>query len=201
MKCVACSKELNKKDVIFTEDKQPYCSNPFTCNEHHPNSVTNIVKRGGAVKMFTEDELENSIFDRLQVSNEVKERVIKIANKPQSIRLSKYEIAYYLLMLQESKGLASISESVRYCVNIAMTQEPIAGVSPVDTLESSDAVDQSSAYPNFNNIVEETKGVHGALTGIVVPDIPKSVNVDWDKVPVPTPAQAEIKEDEDEMTF
>lgn len=180
MKCLACSKELAKKDVVFTEDKHPYCSNPFTCNDLHPNSVHNIIARGAAEKMFTEEELETSIFDRLAITNEMKERIMKIASKPQSIRLSKYEIAYYLLQLQEVKELASISEAIRYCVNLAMKVEPAEGVEAPESIESSD-----------DTLVDVTKGVSNALTGIVIPDVPKSVNVDWSKVPALTPAEEE----------
>lgn len=126
MRCVACNKELSKKEVLFTENKEPYCVNPFTCNDEHPNSVKKILARGAAVKMFTEDELEENIFDKLSVSDEMKERIMKVAGKPQSIRLSKLDIAHYLVQLQDSKELASISEAVRYCVNVAMKELPVA---------------------------------------------------------------------------
>lgn len=125
MKCVACGKEHSKKDVLFTEDRQPYCVNPHACNDKHPNSVKNILARQGAVEMYTEAELEDAIFNKLDVPQEVKNRIQKIASKPQSIRLSKPDIAYYLLMLQETRGLSSISEAVRYCVHLAMRVEPI----------------------------------------------------------------------------
>lgn len=125
MKCLACHKELGKKEVVFTEDKHPYCINPFACSNTHPNSVANIVARGGAIKMLSEEELENNLFNRTDISDEMKDRIMKVATKPQSIRLSKYEIAHYLLQLQEVKELSSISEAVRYCVNLAMEMEPI----------------------------------------------------------------------------
>lgn len=125
MKCLACNKDLNKKEVVYTEHKQPYCINPFTCNENHPNSPENIVSRGGAVKLYSAEELETNLFERIQLTNEMKDRIIKMATKPQSIRLSKYDIAYHLIRLQETKNLASISEAVRYCVHLAMIMEPI----------------------------------------------------------------------------
>lgn len=125
MKCTACQKELSKKEVMFTEERNPYCANPFTCNDNHPNSVKNIVARGGAVDLYTEDELEVNLFDKLNVSDEMKERIEKVATKPQSIRLSKIEIAHYLLMLQDQKEFSSISEAVRYCVTRTMEAEPI----------------------------------------------------------------------------
>lgn len=125
MKCTACSKELTRKEALYTEDRLPYCPNPFTCNEEHPNSTKNILARQGAIKMFTEDDLETNIFDSLNVTEEMKDRITKVATKPQSIRLSKVDIAYYLIQMQEKKGFNSLSECIRYCVTLAMQYEPV----------------------------------------------------------------------------
>jgi hypothetical protein len=130
MKCTACGKEHTKKEIIYTEDKLPYCGNPFTCNDAHPNSIKNILANQGAVKMFTEEELAVNNFETLNVTAEMKERIMKIATKPQSIRLSKLEIAHYLIMLQDTKKLSSISEAVRYCVSLAMRAEPVQEQEP-----------------------------------------------------------------------
>jgi hypothetical protein len=189
MKCTACNKELNRKEVVFTDDKKPYCQNPFQCNDNHPNSVANILARGGAVNLYTEEELEMNFFDMNSISPEMKDRILKVATKPQSIRLSKYEIAHYLIALQEENKLASISEAVRYCVQIAMSVEPIGRQQHVPTPEPV--------------AVEKSKGIKiipkEYAQEIPIPAIPKSVNVDWSKVEaVPTSAP---KEEEEEMTF
>lgn len=173
MKCTACHKEHTKKEVIYTDTKVPYCANPFTCNDDHPNSVKNIVARGGAIQMFTEDELESNLFATMNVTPEMKERIMKIATKPQSIRLSKLEIAHYLILLQESKGLASISEAVRYCVTKTMVAEPIKYEAP-------------EPEPEVLKLGSEM---------IEIPIIPNSVNVDWNTVKEPE------KEKEEEFTF
>lgn len=125
MKCTACHTELTKKETLYTEDKLPYCINPYTCNDNHPNSIKNILARQGAVKLFTEDELESVTFHSLDVSAEMKERIMKVATKPQSIRLSKLEIAHYLIELQEAKEFSSLSECIRYCVSETMKIHPI----------------------------------------------------------------------------
>lgn len=191
-KCNACFKELGKKDVVYTEDKQPYCVNPFVCNEFHPNSVNNIIARGGAVRMFTEEELETNIFDKYNVSDEMKERVMKVANKPQSIRLSKYDIAYYLLQLQATRELSSISEAVRYCVGLAMEQEPI--VEPVDSVPVDESSDNEPTFdlrdPITNpeplpDVIEKSKGVK---------IIPKGKDLIMAQI-------AEKQTDDDDMTF
>jgi hypothetical protein len=202
MKCVACGKEQNKKDLLYSENRELYCINPFTCNEYHPNSVANIVSRGGAVPLYKEDELENTLFDKLNVSNEMKERIMRVATKPQSIRLSKLDIAHYLLELQDKRELNSISEAVRYCVSYTMRNMPIDAADegldvPSEDYESSDEVRD----PITNPIpIGEEQGIK-----FVVPDIPKSVNVDWNavktdakkkKIDSPT-----VKEEEDEFTF
>jgi hypothetical protein len=154
MKCAACNKELTRKEAMFTKEREPYCPNPFEC-EHmdHPNSVQNIVARGGAVTLFTDEQVQVDTIKNLNVSPEMMERIQKVATKPQSIRLNRQDISYYLLKLQETQKMASISEAVRYCVNYTMEHAPI----------------EDKPLPP---IVEQTKGVHGALTGIVIPDIP-----------------------------
>lgn len=180
MKCTACEKELNKKETVFTEDRKPYCSNPFNCNDKNPNSVANIVARGGAIKMYTEEQLENSRFDLLKVSPELKERIRKVATKPQSIRLS-IDNAHYLVLLQETEGFNSISEAVRYCIDKAEGQRPVE-------------------IKDYNENRGEEQPVE---LQDLIPVIPKSVNVNWDdveknkgeiKYPLPT-------EDEEEFTF
>jgi hypothetical protein len=181
MKCVACEKELTKKDLLYTEDKQAYCVNPFTCSENHPNSVKNILARGAAVKLYNEVELEENTFDKLEVSDEMKDRITKAVTKPQSIRLSKVPIAHYLLAKQEEEGLGSISEAVRYCIEIAMKVEPLTGNVPTRE-EKREAVLSKAQELESQSIVDQTKGLSGALTGIVVPDVPKTLNVDWDEI-------------------
>jgi hypothetical protein len=206
MKCVACEKELTKKDLLYTDDKQAYCVNPFTCNDEHPNSVKNILKRGSAVKLYNESELEENLFDKLDVSDEMKERITKAVSKPQSIRLSKVPIAHYILAKQEEEGLASISEAIRYCVEIAMKVEPLTGKAP--TRQNREAIREAllsrAQELESKSLVEQTKGTSGALTGIVVPDVPKSLNVDWDEIkrqrnaateePVTVPEDDEVDE-------
>lgn len=125
MKCSACGRELTKKDVLYTEDRRPFCRNPFECNDEHPNSAKNIIERQGTVQMYSEEELERDILESLEISDEMKERIVKLSVKPQSIRLSRVDIAYYLLRLQETKGFSSLSEAIRYCIQLAMQVEPV----------------------------------------------------------------------------
>lgn len=147
MKCTACEKELTRKEALYTIDKLPYCPNPFDCTTRHPNHVENILARQGAVKMFTEDQLETNIFENLNVTPEMRKRIMKVATKPQSIRLFKVDIAYYVLQLQESKQLSSISEAVRYCIEQTMEREPLTNT--VETFpdeSSSDIVEDSRGF-------------------------------------------------------
>ena len=161
MKCTACSKDIMKKDVLFTGERLPYCANPMTCSEEHPNSVKNIVERLGAVEMFTEDQLEHNAFENLDVSPEMKERILKVSSKPQSIRLSRIDQAQYILKLQEVKGFSSIAESVRYCIDLAMQVEPI------------DAAAEKLPVPEPLKLGGNT---------ITIPVVPASVNVNWDEM-------------------
>ena len=184
MKCSACNKERNKKEIVYTKDKLPYCSNPFTCGDNHPNSTKNILTRQSDIKMYTESELDTVLFEVLNVPEEIKERVKKIASKPQSIRLNKNDVAYYLTMLQETKGFSSLSEAVRYCVTLASETEPIKGVFPPQA--------------NFvaSNFEEKPKALRLGEDTIEIPLVPSSVNVDWDNLE----AEPEATE-EDELVF
>jgi hypothetical protein len=191
MKCAACGKERERKHMMFTKDQSAYCPNPFECkHDLHPNSVKNIVNRGGSVDLLTMEEIDKDVLKNLNLTPEMRDRIQKVATKPQSIRLNRQDIAYYLLKLQETHNMASISEAVRYCVNYAMENAPI------ETKKNEMFVVNQ---PNESSLVEQTKGVHGALTGIVIPNIPKSVNVDWDNLPPLEPKKEE--EEEEEFTF
>jgi hypothetical protein len=183
MNCTACNKTLSRKEAMFTKDREPYCPNPFTCNDMHPNSVKNIVSRGGAVTLYTDEQIELDMLKNLDLTSEMRDRIQKVATKPQSIRLNRQDIAYYLLKLQETHKMASISEAVRYCVNFAMENSPIEEPKKVKHVIVSQP---------------QSEGIK-----IVIPDIPKSVNVDWNKVELPeTPAPGFSEpEEEDEFTF
>lgn len=160
MKCTACRREISRKEAIYSEAKDPYCVNPFICNEDHPNSPANIIARNAAVKMYSEEELETNLFDRLKLSPEMRERILKIATKPQSIRLSKYDIAYYLIRLQEAKELTSISEAVRYCVLQTMQLEPVESFDRVATTDPIVVSQQETEQPQpLVNPIEKRKGI------------------------------------------
>jgi hypothetical protein len=212
MRCTACDKELNKKEVVYTEDNKAYCPNPFQCNENHPNSVQNILARGAAVKLYTEDELEENIFDRLHITEAMKDRILKVATKPQSIRLSKYDVAHYLLALQEEEDMTSISEAVRFCVHLAMRVRPLdrngeiipqqPKGEPTPEPEPIEVIKVIEAKPTTLEEVQAKAAKSIAKSNgikFVVPDVPKSVNVDWSKVEK-APVE-EKKDEEEEFTF
>lgn len=197
MNCTACNKELMKKEPLYTEERLPYCPNPFSCNENHPNSPKNIIERLGAVKMFSEDELEQNIFETLDVSKEMKERIMKVATKPQSIRLSKVDVAYYVLKLQEEKELSSISEAVRYCIEIAM------GVEPIDAAMEGLSVPEPNEDSKFlfENEVEELEEIERFIEREPEPvEVKKGVKV-ISKAKDLIMAQIEEKEESNENKF
>lgn len=208
MKCVACGKEMTKKDLLYTEGRELVCVNPFTCTEHHPNSVQNILARGAAVRLFNEEELETNTLENLNVSDEMKKRIITVVTKPQSIRLSKLPIAHYIVAkMDESPDLNSISEAVRHCIELAMAVEPLSDKSGNESIEKSRKeqrqASREAALKRAQELEAHSEETSKALTGIVVPDIPKSLNVDWDEIkkqreaePVPVP---NVDDEEDEF--
>lgn len=173
MKCTACGKELTKKEILYTEDKIPYHANPFECGHAlHPNSVENIVARGGAVKLYTEDELEKTAYQRLDVSDEIKSQIEKIISKPQSIRLMSVDLAYYLIQLQIHRGLPNLAEAVRYCIRQTLETHPI------------DAIEENLELPEDPE--QESELESKPVIKFTVPD---------------EPAKVEIEDEEESMTF
>ena len=169
MKCTACAKELSRKEAMFTKERDPYCPNPFNCESiNHPNSVKNIVARGGAVPLYTDEQIEFDMLKNLDLTPEMRDRIQKVATKPQSIRLNRQDIAYYLLKLQETHKMASISEAVRYCVNFAMENSPIETkeeTAPTKVLNSTATQIEGKPVYHHPSVT--------SLTGIVVPDVPQ----------------------------
>lgn len=151
MKCTACGKEHSLKDVLYTENGAPYCANAFTCNDEHPNSVKNILTRQGSVTMYTESELEDNVYERLNIGAEMKERIGRIVSKPQSIRLSKVEVAYYLIQLQENMGLNSLAEAIRYCITETAKRQPMRAIDLLAT-----PVKEEVAVTVEHEVVDET---------------------------------------------
>jgi hypothetical protein len=62
---------------------------------------------------------------------------------------------------------------------------------PIETV-SKPTIDPDVPLDEPESIVEVTKGTSGALTGIVIPDMPKSINVDWDEVDKDRKATSEL---------
>lgn len=148
MKCVACEKDLPKKETVYTESKEAYCINPFTCNENHPNSPQNIVARGNAMKLFTEKELDHYQTENLDLSQIEKEKIHRIVTKPMTVRINQVPLAYYLLQVQEEYGLGSLSESIRMCVEQMSIHSPIG--KPLETKKPEEEQKESKPMQFLN---------------------------------------------------
>lgn len=125
MKCSACGRELTKKDVLYTEDRRPFCRNPFECNDEHPNSVKNIIERQGTVQMYSEEELERDILESLEISDEMKERIVKLSVKPQSIRLSRVVLPITCFVCRKRKVSLVYLKRSAIELSLAMQVEPV----------------------------------------------------------------------------
>jgi hypothetical protein len=116
MKCLACQRELSKKETLYDENHDPFCSNAAICNDEHPNSVKNILARQGAATLYTEKELEVNEYENLNLPEDVKDQVLKMVKRPTTVRISDVSLAVHLVQLKDNYGLSSISEAIRFCV-------------------------------------------------------------------------------------
>jgi hypothetical protein len=121
---------MTKKETVYTIEGLPYCNNPYSCGEDHPNSTKNILERGKDVKMYTEKELEVRRYEMLDLTDEQREQIERIVTKPMTVRINQVELAYYLLQVREQYGVGSLSEAVRLCVQKMHELFPIGEVLP-----------------------------------------------------------------------
>lgn len=121
--CTACGAERKKKGIAyhpFTFD--PYCSNPYICNEKHPNSPQELIKRGEQLDLIDSDNVAQKYAEFLSLTHSPQhaERIRKMISQPITVRISQSSVAGALVQMQESLGLSNISETIRHCIQIAI---------------------------------------------------------------------------------
>ena len=107
--CHACGKPRRKKMLAFTQNYVPYCISYWLCNDQHPSNPANMNK--DKVQLFAHDELK--------ITNNVQQ----LMTKPFSIRIGDYETSKFLTELQEKHKFKSLSDTVRYCLEVVKKQE------------------------------------------------------------------------------
>lgn len=127
-RCTACNMERKPKNLRFDpKDFKPYCANPWSCNEDHPNSPKNLI-RNQKETMLVEHAQAHAAYEtylRLHYANSDRvQQMHKMLKHPTQFRITDPEQANYLLDLQEQIDAGSLAEVIRYCIDF--TRERLA---------------------------------------------------------------------------
>lgn len=122
--CAACGAGRKAKNLRYDPNTfLPYCDAPHICNEEHPNSPKNLIKRQAIMELFTADDIREAYQKHLldsYVNTDSAMKIHRLMIKPTTIRILDPEMAEYLINLQEEKEFDSLAETMRYCVQIMM---------------------------------------------------------------------------------
>lgn len=122
--CAACGAERKKKGIKYDPNTLiPYCENPYICNENHPNSPKNLIARGSELKLVSYAEAQELFKKYLELHQPTPERAEKIrrmTTQPSTFRIGDPKLAEFLLNLQEEFKFSSISDTIRYCIELVM---------------------------------------------------------------------------------
>lgn len=126
--CTACNAERKANNLLYDpETLNPYCSNPYICNENHPNSVQNLIKRQNE-KFLVSYAVANEAHEKYlleQFDSSIVDRIVQIITKPMTVRINNPDLAKFLIELQESEGFDNMSETVRHCIQLMQESKGI----------------------------------------------------------------------------
>lgn len=119
--CAACGKEHKTSHLAYDpETLLPYCTHPYICNSDHPNSPTKLIKRQTEQLLVSYAEAnaahEKQLLDRYDPT--IIERIKVLVSKPLTVRVPNPDTAKYLIELQEKMDFATMSDTVRYCIQL-----------------------------------------------------------------------------------
>lgn len=127
--CAACGAGRKAKNLRY--DPQtflPYCDAPHICNEQHPNSPLNLIQRQAVAELVTSEQIKEAYQQHLienYTDSDAAGKIHRLMLKPTTIRIMDPDMAEYLVNLQESKGLASLAETIRYCIQVMMENQGV----------------------------------------------------------------------------
>lgn len=120
--CAACGTERKRKGIMYDPTTLfPYCENPYVCNENHPNAPANLIARGSELKLVSFAEAEELFKKHLEMNQPTGERAEKIrrmVTQPITLRIGSPELAIFILDLQDEYQFSSVSDTIRYCIQM-----------------------------------------------------------------------------------
>jgi hypothetical protein len=126
--CTACYTERKQRQLGYDpETLLPYCVHSYMCNENHPNSVPNILKRQGELKLIPYAEAE-AVCLGLIANKEEYEAIKQMVSKPITLRIGDPELAKFILDLQKQLDLPDRSAAIRHCIQLVKDQSNIPTV-------------------------------------------------------------------------
>lgn len=121
--CTACGRGRSAKALKYDPKTfAAYCDSAYICNESHPNSIANVIKRKSEVDLLPHDEAVERYKEMLESEYDPKMvlQIKKLLTGPISVRLLSKETAEYVAHIQRQYNLKTPSEAIRYCVQLAM---------------------------------------------------------------------------------
>lgn len=122
--CAACGKERKSKALKYDPKTfEPYCDNPYICNDKHPNSTPNIIERRGEAPLITADEANEAYKAHLldvYEDKSVVEQIQRMLTSPTTVRILEPAMAKFLIDFAQERSYTSQSEALRECVRIVM---------------------------------------------------------------------------------
>ena len=114
--CSACGTSRRREDLVFDpKTLKPYCYNIQHCNALHPNSYSKVMHRNGALVEMIGYKDAQAIYVESVIKNADPHivDVMKLANKPTSLRLSSIELAEYVIRYRMDNNLESTTAAIQ----------------------------------------------------------------------------------------
>lgn len=120
VQCVACGTKRRHKSLRYhPETYEAYCENPYVCNDNHPNSPANLIKRQRQLQLVTFDEAESAY--RAGVVVDKADRLKRLMTNPLTVRITSVEMAQFLIQHSDITE-QTISELVRGFIESMMVR-------------------------------------------------------------------------------
>lgn len=119
VQCNACGTNRKYKSLGYDpETFLAYCENAWICNEHHPNSSANIIKRQSQIELV-DYKTAVDLYSKTVILDK-SDKVRKLMQNPLTVRIIKPEMAQFLIDEADTKSL-TISELVRSYIESLMS--------------------------------------------------------------------------------
>ena len=150
--CSACGRHRRKEDLVFDPNTlKPFCYNIQSCNASHPNSYQNVMARNGVLKdLVNYKEAQDVYVENLLRNTDPRTvELMKLANRPTSVRLGSVELADYVLDYRDKHNKATITAAIQAIIRehkeqnfvpdagpAAVYHEPVGEPGPTEAVEN-----------------------------------------------------------------